>query len=208
MKRMEQKDDYYLPDEERFGFITSHFYNLFSAVSPMKKFYGNVLDTVLSKDPNTVLDVGFGTGNVIKLMAQKKRKLSIFGVEPSPHMFKVASRKLKKFINSGNLKFSLGSSRDIPFEEKFDVIYSSLSFHHWKNQEESIANILKHLNPGGKFIVFEYGQELLRGYKRTSGGHSLSMEQIEKFRNKFDFEVIDTGEFRRVEFTHSDPDKP
>lgn len=192
---MAADNEYYLPDEERFGFFTSHMYNMFSGFGPMKKFHRYVTDGVLSGTPDKVLDIGFGTGQALKKILQHNEKIQAFGVEPSPNMFKVAARKLSKYVKEGRVKLSLGSSRNIPFEEKFDIIYSSLSFHHWKNQEESVMNILKHLKPGGKFMVFEYGSYLIQGYKKAAKAHAISRSDIERLKKFADFEVQESGEF-------------
>lgn len=201
---MASNDSYYLPDEEKFGFLTSHLYDLFSGITPMKKFHKFVVDTVLSKNPQTVLDIGFGTGDVIRQLAKSRENLMIYGVEPSPHMSKVAGRKLKKFIREGRVNIAGGSSREIPFDKKFDIVFSSLSFHHWQKQQESILNILKYLNPEGRFLVFEYGHELIEGYKKAAKSHALSMNQLENLRKTSEFEIRDSGEYRCVAFkSHS-----
>lgn len=197
---MDKNHDYYLPDEERFGFFTSHMYNLFSGIGPMRKFHQFTLEGILSKKPKKLLDVGFGTGIVLKKLLQLNDDMEVFGVDPSTDMLKVASRKLRRYISENKAKLALGSSRDIPFDEKFDVIYSSLSFHHWKNQEQSIQNILKFLAPDGRFMIFEYGDDLIRGYKRAVKSHALSLTDLEKIRSVADFEIHDSGEFRCVSF--------
>ncbi len=197
---MAQKESHYLPEEEEFGFFTSHLYNIFSRVKPMKEFHQFVLSTVLAYDPGKVMDIGFGTGNVIRLLAMEDQEVELYGVEPSPHMFKLATRKLKKFVVAGRIKLAMGSSREIPFDEKFDVVFSSLSFHHWRNQQESIENIFRFLKPGGRLLIFEYGLELIKGYKKATGAHALSLAQLEPLRRFADFEVHDSDEFRCVVF--------
>lgn len=197
---MEKSENYYLPDEEKFGFLTSHFYNLFAGITPMKNFHQFVLKSVLSGKPKRILDIGFGTGHVMKQMVQSDAGMEVYGVEPSASMFNVAKRKLRKQIESGKVKISLGSSRDIPFEEKFDVIYTSLSFHHWQNQGESILNILNYLQPDGQFLVLEYGDDLIQGYKKAVKAHALSKADLEKLSEIADFEVHDSGEYRCVSF--------
>ncbi len=192
---MAAHNEYYLPDEERFGFFTSHMYNMFTGFGPMKKFHQFVTRGVLSGNPNKVMDIGFGTGQALKKILQSNGNIRAFGVEPSPNMFKVAGRKLRTFAKEGKVTLALGSSRNIPFDEKFDIIYSSLSFHHWKNQEESVLNVLKYLNPEGKFMVFEYGDYLIQGYKKAAKAHAISRDDMERLKKVADFEVQESGEF-------------
>lgn len=197
---MNEQSDLYLPGEEKFGYFSSHFYNLFARVSPMKKFYRFVTDSIISHKPEKVLDIGFGTGEILRRLCTGEQNIITFGIDPSPHMENVASGRLESCLKNGRSVIANGSSRDIPFEEKFDLIYSSLSFHHWKEQEKSLSNVLNHLTPEGSFMVFEYGTELLRGYKKMVSSHSLSLKDLEKFREIATYTVRDSGEFRSVEF--------
>lgn len=197
---MATDNEFYLPDEERFGFFTSHIYNMFSGFGPMKRFHNFVTEGVLSANPGSILDIGFGTGQALKRILQANGEIQAFGVEPSPNMFKVAGRKLRNYARAGRVKLALGSSRDIPFGEKFDIIYSSLSFHHWQNQEESVINVLKHLKPGGSFMVFEYGDYLVHGYKKAAKSHAISKDDMQRLRKVADFEVQESGEFLRLIF--------
>jgi SAM-dependent methyltransferase len=51
--------------------------------------------------------------------------------------------------------FLPGSSRSIPGNRNFDLIYTSISFHHWKHRAESVGQVLQRVNKGGKFLIFE-----------------------------------------------------
>lgn len=197
---MSEQRDLYLPGEEKFGYFSSYAYNLFSRVSPMKKFYSFVMDSIISRNPDSVLDIGFGTGEIMRRLCSERPNTMVYGIEPSPHMRRVAEKRLDSCIKGGRCQIATGSSRDIPFNEKFDLVFSSLSFHHWKEQKESLSNILNYLKPNGSFIVFEFGTELLRGYKRVTSSHSLSLEDLKKFRDIAEYRVNDSGEYRYVEF--------
>ena len=197
---MNHATDLYLPNEERFGFCSSHLYGAFSKVSPMRKFHSFAARMILARNPSSILDIGFGTGDVLKMLCENDKELSIYGVEPSIHMLNVARRKLKGCGDDASARLQQGSSRRIPFQQKFDVIFSSLSFHHWKEPEDSLKNLMAYLNPGGSFLVFEFARESLRGYKRMTASHSLSISDLEKFSGIAKFTVHDEGEHRCVEF--------
>lgn len=197
---MSDQSDLYLPGEEKFGYISSHFYSLFARVSPMNKFYNFVTESIISRNPEIALDIGFGTGEILKRLCAETNNSRFYGVEPSLHMRNVAARKLASCIKNGRSVITTGSSRSIPFSEKFDLIFSSLSFHHWKEQEKSLSNVLEYLKPDGSFIVFEFGTELLKGYKKITSSHALSLGDLEKFQKIAHYTVKDSGEFRYVEF--------
>lgn len=197
---MNAEPEFYLPGEERFGYFSSRFYGLFSRSSPMRKFHRFVVENISERNPSSALDVGFGTGEVLRQLCRRDEIPELFGVEPSTQMIEIAQRKLRDCITSGKAELKKGNSREIPFDRKFDLIFSSLSFHHWKEQEKSIESVLSHLNPGGSFIVFEFGKELLQGYKKITSGHALSLDDVERFRKNSPLTMHDSGEYRYVEF--------
>jgi len=146
---------YYKDDEEKFGYISSSFYDKFISYSKkMDKFYSFVLNDLLNDNFNNILDVGCGNGIIIKGLAENKRN-NLYGIDPSPYMVKIADKNLKKFKDS-NIRFQVGSSRYVPFDIKFDVIMSSLSMHHWSDKESSIDYLTTKLNKGGKINIYEF----------------------------------------------------
>lgn len=197
---MDTTHDYYLPDEERFGAVSTGFYRLFAHISPMSKFHGFSAAYILGRKPSRILDIGFGTGEVLRRVCLAAPGTGIYGVEPSSHMLAAALARLRTCNGKSVVNLAMGSSRDIPFHGGFDLVFSTLSFHHWKNQEESLSHILGHLNPGGSFLVFEFAREKLRGYKRVTGGHALALEDLERFSSLAKITVDDQGEYRVVEF--------
>lgn len=200
---MDSNDQFYLKGEERFGTLSSAFYLFFERIGPMRKFHRFVASTVSARSPGSVLDIGFGTGAALGLLCRAGGNVDLYGVEPSAAMLRRASARLGKCAGEKSPALVQGSSRHIPFDRKFDVIFSSLSFHHWAEQEDSLRNVLKYLEPDGSFLAFEFGTELLKGYRKMASGHAVSTVTLEKFRKIADFSILDHGEYRVVEFRHT-----
>ncbi len=192
--------DYYEKGEEKFGFISSRIYSLGSSKA-MKSFYSFIADDIKKYRPRRILDVGAGPGD-LALLLSKIKKAEIYCVDPSAAMKSIAERK---FIRNKikNVKYGLGSSRHISFSEKFDLIATTISFHHWKEKKKSIKYILKKLNKKGIFIIYEFCYDRLNGIQKMSiGKHSLSIKEAESYRfkgYKKNIEVI--GKIIKLSFT-------
>jgi SAM-dependent methyltransferase len=150
-----RNDNLYIGGEEKFGFITSHFYGISRLVPTMNRFYNFVISDIVSREFNSILDIGSGTGHVLISAALKRDDFFGIGLDPSVYMVDIANRSAARHHVDQRIRFGLGSSRYIPGEMKFDIIFSSLSFHHWKNREESLELIMKRLNPDGMLIIYE-----------------------------------------------------
>lgn len=111
-------------------------------------------------------------------------------MDPSPYTLKIAEKRIARHAISrktldGRLHLSLGSSRDIPFKRKFDLVFSSLSFHHWAAREASVAGILETLSGGGSFVIYELSREdqpVFRSW--LTRGHSLPLRDAEAMEFK------------------------
>ena len=145
------KKDLYLDKEERFGFLLSRMYALGTWIKPMRDIYRFVIGDVAEASPRSVLDVGTGPG-VIPIELSKRIKAASYGVDPSKHMIAIAKGRAR---SAGAVSFALGSSRYVPFNRKFDMIISVLSFHHWQKKEESLRYLSGLLNTNGQIRVYE-----------------------------------------------------
>lgn len=152
---LNEQADLYLEGEERFGFFSSLFYPIVNIIPTTKKFYKFVVSEIENKQFDYLLDVGSGRGTVLIRLGKIRKNSLLVGVDPSPSMVKLANRAAVKSGVSDQVKFQVGSSRSLDFSERYDIIISILSFHHWMNREQSIENIMKALKPGGELIIFE-----------------------------------------------------
>jgi ubiquinone/menaquinone biosynthesis C-methylase UbiE len=128
--------------------------------SPIQRFFFipihtrmlNLLDQVKPKDqPDFVLDVGCGTGRLLRAAASRWPKARLFGVDPAQQMVSEAQR-----LNS-NASFSVASAESLPFADQVAAVaLTSMSFHHWADQKQGIREIARVLRPGGFFCLADH----------------------------------------------------
>jgi trans-aconitate methyltransferase len=99
------------------------------------------------KDKESVLDVGCGTGNLTKKIFDKSHGY-IVGVDPSEGMINESSKHYGNEIH-----FQLGSAEDLPFENKFDVIFCNSTFQWVTDAKKAVRNFHSALKPHGRIGI-------------------------------------------------------
>lgn len=105
----------------------------------------NLLNLNYSK---TVLEIGCGTGRIAKkIISQCKRYV---GIDISSKTVNVARKHFEDFenaffVNEDFLKYKTS--------QKYDVIYSTLTFMHIEKKEEALINVSNLLKRKGEFIL-------------------------------------------------------
>jgi len=101
-----------------------------------------------SADPEKILDLGCGTGNLSGLYSDR---LTVYGIDQSLEMLLQCKSKYSK------MKLRLGNFLDSTYIEgmKFDSIATTYAFHHLtqEEKEQSIEFMLHALNPNGRIII-------------------------------------------------------
>jgi len=171
-----------MQDEESFGFVKSRLYALTSRWR--SRFIQFVAGDIRSRNPGSVLDIGCGTGDI--LIQLRRLGIELYGIDPSSFMLELAEKKIRDSDPNHEISpvfLSRGNNRHIPFDREFDIIFSSLSFHHWKDRDESIPDILARLSGHGEFVIYEYDGEAMSLLRRlVMGRHTLSAADVEGLR--------------------------
>lgn len=156
-------------------------------------FYSQMISSMISaipfdsSDKFKVLDLGSGTGNVSLAVKKKFEYASIDCIDIAEKMIEMAKLKL---VNFDDINYFTGDFSEFEFEEKYDVIVSSLALHHIKTDDEkrNFYNIIHGLlNKNGIFInsdsVLGSNEKLNELYtekwKTFMLGH-ITEEEIEK----------------------------
>ncbi len=170
----------------------------------IRNFYEFVLKDLTSQKFQSILDIGSGRGTVLVRLAEAMPDVEATGIDPSSQMIKLSRRKATKRNLGSRLKFTEGSSRNIPGDQKYDLIISTISFHHWKEKKKSINTIMNHLSSNGRFIVYElYMDGGLT--KKMVKSHLLSRKDVETVSSEtgFPVRVHEENGFIKAEFINS-----
>ncbi|MBW0016919.1 MAG: class I SAM-dependent methyltransferase [Mycobacterium sp.] len=125
--------------------------------------------------PQQVLDVGCGTGYLLRaLAANYPGAQQLVGIDAAPSMIETA----KSLARDNRLTFSTGVAEQLPFPDaSMDLVVSSTSFDHWSDQGAGLVECARVLRPGGHLVLVDQFSRWLiptlaigrRGKARTRG---------------------------------------
>ncbi len=120
------------------------------------KWRKRVLKLVISEEPDTILDIATGTGDLAIQFAKKTNAEEIIGLDLSEGMLDVARKKVKNTPLEKKVSFVKGDSENLHFEANyFDVITVSFGIRNFENLEKGLSEIYRVLKPSGLFVILE-----------------------------------------------------
>ena len=100
--------------------------------------------------PRKILDVGCGTGRLLQAAAERFPGASLEGVDAAEGMVEQA----RGTNISQRTNFQVGTAENLPFpDSQFDLVFCTMTFHHWANQARGAAEIARVLAPAGRWIL-------------------------------------------------------
>lgn len=100
--------------------------------------------------PESILDVGCGTGKLLRQAGEAWKEARLFGVDPAEGMVEEARNRVP------NATFYTGKAESLPLPDRsIDFAFSTMSFHHWQDQSKGLGEIVRVLRPGGCFILVD-----------------------------------------------------
>lgn len=122
------------------------------------KWRNNVLKLLNEKDPENILDIATGTGDMAILFA-KTNAQKIIGVDISKGMLKVAHEKIERLNLTDRISTSVQDSEDLKFADNtFDAVSVTYGIRNFEHLSKGLSEIHRVLNPGGAFIILETSQ--------------------------------------------------
>jgi ubiquinone/menaquinone biosynthesis C-methylase UbiE len=103
--------------------------------------------------PGAILDVGCGTGRLLRTAAARFPGAKLIGVDAAAEMVKQA----QTLTPNGAIQFQQATAEQLPFPDaSFDLAFSTMTFHHWHSQARGAAEVARVLTPDGLWLLAEF----------------------------------------------------
>jgi SAM-dependent methyltransferase len=114
---------------------------------------------VLDVQPgDDVLELGYGPGGLIRLLAERTDATSIRGVDPSPEIRDQASRHNRKAVRAGRVRLDLGTAERTGLPDaSVDRVVSVNNIAIWPDLEAAVAELHRVVRPGGTVVIAWHG---------------------------------------------------
>jgi ubiquinone/menaquinone biosynthesis C-methylase UbiE len=113
--------------------------------------YRLAIDAAADSAPGTVLDIGCGTGLLLRDVRKRWSTAKLFGVDPAARMIDVARNHLPDAV------LTVGGAESLPLSDgSVDLVLSTTSFGHWAAQELGLREVARVLSPTGRCVIVEH----------------------------------------------------
>lgn len=130
------------------------------------KWRKKVVKIVKNSNPQSVLDIATGTGDLAINLAQTDAT-KIIGLDISSGMLDIGKEKIKRKNLDSKIEMVLGDSENMPFEDNsFDAITVAFGVRNFETLENGLKEILRVLKPGGAFVILETSMPDKTPYKQ------------------------------------------
>lgn len=107
----------------------------------------DLLTRIEAESPETVVDLGCGTGNVTRLLAARWPAAEVTGVDSSPEMLSAAAAE------PSTISWRQGDAGTWAPEGKVDVLFSNAALHWLDGHAALLPRLMAMLAPGGTLAV-------------------------------------------------------
>ena len=144
----------------RFNWLTQYYDTLVRLAFPEQELKSELVNQIHATENSKILDFGCGSGTLAIMIQKAYPHASVTGVDVDPEILFIAEKK----VSESGLKIKLVKydGINLPFDGKevFDIVVSSLVFHHLStnNKEVALKEIYNALKSGGKFFILDFGK--------------------------------------------------
>ena len=175
---------------------------------------------VAKSEPNDLLDVASGTGDVA-INAALKIDGSVIGLDLSEEMVRYAEYKIEQRGLSSKIDMMVGDAEQLPFDEgSFDAVTASFGVRNFGDLPKGLSEMCRVLRAGGRCFIMEFScpddvplfPALYRFYfhrilpivggliSRDRKAYDYLPQSVDEFPSRDSFEqMLRTAGFSRVE---------
>jgi ubiquinone/menaquinone biosynthesis C-methylase UbiE len=141
-----------------------------------------------------VLEVGFGPGVAIELIAARATRGLVAGVDPSDVMVRQASKRNLQAVEAGRVQLRQGTVLELPFpDSSFSKALALHSIYFWPSLEQGLRELYRVLAPGGRLAI---GVRMYQPHagRLTPSRYGLIADQVRDIKS-----ILEAIGFRDVE---------
>lgn len=117
------------------------------------------IDQLKVLNPQTILDVATGTGDVALMMEKTLKPNKIIGIDISQGMLDVGREKVKRKGLEHKIVLQQGDSENLQFDNStFDAITVAFGVRNFQNLETGLHEMHRVLKEGGRLIILEFSR--------------------------------------------------
>lgn len=122
------------------------------------------------KPTDCVIEIGFGPGVGLELIAEIVTEGSVTGVDPSDTMHRQATLRNADAIQEGRVRLVKGTVDVLPFaDDSFDAGLAIDNLHFWRDRLGGLRELRRVLRPGGRLVC---------AFTPPSGGSMYGMAAV------------------------------
>ncbi len=117
-------------------------------------------------DAAAILDVGCGTGRLLRAASEVFPNARLEGVDAAAEMV----RQAQALLPAGScIRVQQAVAERLPFADgSFDLVFSTMTFHHWADQRRGVAEVARVLRPEGRWLLADFVATGLMRYVRRA----------------------------------------
>lgn len=154
------------------------------SLGPTRREVKKIVLPLLEKNNELkILDIGCGTGQLIKEISDHYNKVNYLGIDVAENMIEVA----KKNNKGKNVKFKTSSIESFENNDKYDIIICTHAFPYFPNKQEMIKKMAGLCNKKGQVIIVNSSTNSLKDLiinfflkATTSKAKYLSIDEMKK----------------------------
>ncbi len=145
-----------------------------------RRLNAQVIDMLAVRSGERILEIGFGGGVGLSLLAARHPQARAAAVEISTSMLATARRRFRRALSDGALELHEASVEHLPWpDQSFDGAYTINCIYFWPEPVVGLREIYRVLRPSGRLILGVRAQSMLRrGGFADKGFHTPSYDDI------------------------------
>lgn len=128
-----------------------------SRIERSKVVADKINEIIGNEEYNSVMEYGCATGLISFNLCDKFKKITLMDSEKE--MINIVKQKVEKYRNENIFPIQIDLMKELYKQEKFDLIYTSLTLHHIIDTEKIIKIFYNLLNKNGMLCIIDLDKE-------------------------------------------------